>query len=198
MEINPQKIEGNWEEGWAMNLHTTSSTPITDEAGNIVKWNNIHPPIAEELYQLKYCKDKSKVDNIAKPIADFINEKKDQWNIDSIIPVPPSDAERAYQPVIELANAISKLSDLSVDNTTLKKNEATPPLKTIDDPEARREILKKAFDVDAGSLKGKNILIFDDIYRSGETLNAVSDAIQQQGNAENVYVLTVTKTRVKK
>jgi predicted amidophosphoribosyltransferase len=181
-----------------MDLHTTSSIPITDEAGNVVKWNNIHPPIAEELYQLKYCKDKSKVDIIAKSAADFINEKKEQWNIDLIIPVPPSDTERVYQPVIELVNAISKLSDLFVDNTTLKKNEATPPLKTIDDPEARREILKNAFSMDADALNGKNILIFDDIYRSGETLNAVSDVIQQQGNAENIYVLTVTKTRVKK
>jgi predicted amidophosphoribosyltransferase len=198
MEIKPQKIEGNWEEGWAMDLHTTSSTPITDEAGNIVKWNNIHPPIAEELYQLKYCKDKSKVDNIAKTVSDFINEKKKQWNIDLIISVPPSDIERAYQPVTELINAISELSDLSVDYAVLKKNEATPPLKTIDDPEARREILKNAFSVEADALKGKNILIFDDIYRSGETLNAVSDVIQQQGNAEKVYVLTVTKTRVKK
>ena len=87
---------------------------------------------------------------------------------------------------------------MSVDYTVLKKNEATPPLKTIDDPEARREILKNAFSVEAGTLKGKNILIFDDIYRSGETLNAVSDVVQQQGNAENVYVLTITKTRVKK
>ena len=107
MEINPQKIEGNWEEGWAMDLHTISSTPITDEVGNVLKWNNIHPPIAEELYQLKYCKDKSKVDNIAKTVTDFINEKQEQWNIDLIISVPPSDTERVFQPVTELVNAIS-------------------------------------------------------------------------------------------
>jgi hypothetical protein len=35
MEINPQKIEGNWEEGWAMDLHTVSSVPVTDEVGNV-------------------------------------------------------------------------------------------------------------------------------------------------------------------
>jgi predicted amidophosphoribosyltransferase len=87
---------------------------------------------------------------------------------------------------------------LPVDSTTLKKEDATPPLKTIDDPEERREILKNAFDVDLGSFAEKNVLIFDDIYCSGETLNAVADAITIQGNAENVYALTVTKTRAKR
>ncbi len=198
MEINPQKIEGHWKEGWAMDLHTISSMPIRDEMGNVVKWDNKRPPIAEELYQLKYCGDRSGVDNIAKSVADFIAKKKGEWNIDLIIPVPPSDRKRAYQPVMELANIIGKLSNLLIDTTTLKKNEATPQLKTIDDPEARREILKDAFSTDTNSLSGKNVLIFDDLYRSGETLNAIVDVLLKQGNANNVYVLTVTKTRVKK
>lgn len=198
MDINPQQIDGNWEEGWAMDLHTTSSVPITDEAGNVIKWNNTRPPVAEELYQLKYCNNKSKVDTMAKPVSDFIREKQEQWKLDLIIPVPPSDMERTYQPVIELANAIGTLTDLPVDNVVLKKNDATPPLKTIDDPEARREILKDAFSVETDVLKGKTVLIFDDIYRSGETVNTISEVIKNRGNAENVYVLTVTKTRVKK
>ena len=50
--------------------------------------------------------------------------------------------KRAYQPVYEMANSISAKSNLSVDNNTLKKVELTQPLKTIDDPEERREILK--------------------------------------------------------
>ena len=198
MDINPQQIDGNWEEGWAMDLHTTSSVPITDEAGNVIKWDNARPPVAEELYQLKYCNNKSKVDTIAKPVSDFIREKQEQWKLDLIIPVPPSDTERTYQPVIELANAVGTLSDLPVDNVVLKKNDATPPLKTIDDPEARREILKDAFSVETDVLKGKTVLIFDDIYRSGETVNAISEVIKNRGNAKNIYVLTVTKTRVKK
>ncbi|GHT22131.1 hypothetical protein AGMMS4957_11950 [Bacteroidia bacterium] len=199
MEINPQKIEGNWKEGWAMDLHTTSSIPKEkDEAGNVVKWDTIRPPIAEALYRLKYCSDISNVVSIAKPIADFLHEKQEQWNVNMIVPVPPSDTERAYQPVGELENAIAVLSKVPVDNTVLKKNESTPPLKTIDDPEARREILQDAFSVETDTLKGKNVMIFDDIYRSGETLNAVGEVITNQGNADNVYALTVTKTRAKR
>ena len=48
------------------------------------------------------------------------------------------------------------------------------------------------------SLYGKNILLFDDLYRSGETLKAVCNIVANQGGANNVYVLTITKTRSKR
>ena len=53
-QIKPIKINGRWNEGWALDLHTTSSYPIKDEDGNITGWDTIRPPIAEELYRLKY------------------------------------------------------------------------------------------------------------------------------------------------
>jgi predicted amidophosphoribosyltransferase len=197
MEINPRKIDGHWQEGWALDLHTLSSIRIEDASGN-ARFDTKRPPIAEELYELKYRKDKRKVDNIAETVANFLIEKNEQWQVDVIVPVPPSDTERTFQPVFELANSIGEKISLPVDSTTLKKEDSTPPLKTIDDPEERREILKSAFNVDLGSFAEKNVLIFDDIYRSGETLNAVADAITIQGNAKNIYALTVTKTRAKR
>jgi predicted amidophosphoribosyltransferase len=197
MDINPQQIDGIWEEGWALDLHTLSSVRTEDASGN-VHFDTKRPPIAEAMYRLKYCNDISNVVGIAKPVADFLLDKQEQWNINLIVPVPPSNTERPYQPVNELANAIGILSKIPVDNTVLRKNESTPSLKTIDDPEARREILKDAFSVEADALKEKNVLIFDDIYRSGETLNAICKVIKNQGNSDNIYALTVTKTRAKK
>ena len=106
--------------------------------------------------------------------------------------------KRAYQPVYELANFIGKKSNLAVDNATLKKAELSRPLKTIDDPEERREILKDVFNVEENAFEGRNVLLFDDIYRSGETLNAIASIIKDKGNAKSVSVLTVTKTRTKR
>jgi predicted amidophosphoribosyltransferase len=156
------------------------------------------PPIAEALYQLKYCNDKSKADVIARTVSGFLDDKKEQLQIDVIVPVPPSDTNRTYQPVYEMANAISAKSGLSVDNNTLRKAELKQPLKTIDDPEERREILKDVFNVENNAFDGKNVLLFDDIYRSGETLNAITNVIKNKGNAKSVFVLTVTKTRTKR
>jgi len=39
------------------------------------------------------------------------------------------------------------------------------------------------------------VLLFDDLYRSGATLNAVTRVLLEQGEARNVYALTLTMTR---
>lgn len=198
MEINPQKLDGHWNEGWALDLHTTSSTPVgVDEHGHS-RFETVRPPIAEELFKLKYRNEKNRIEAIAKPASDFLNKFKSKWQLDLIIPIPPSDNNRAFQPVYELAKAIGRKVNLPVDFKTLRKTKSTSQLKEIDDPEQRKEILKDAFDIAANSLNGKDVLIFDDLYRSGETLNAVCDILLKKGKARGVYVLTITKTRSKR
>ncbi len=198
MEYTPLAINGHWKEGWALDLHTSSSTPIKDDNGNITGWNTKRPPIAEELYRLKYWREKYRVDNIAGPAAEFLNKYKAKWQLDLIIPIPPSDMTREFQPVYEMAKAIGKLISLPVDLTTLVKVKSTSQLKEIEDPDQRKEILKDAFSIKLNALSGKDVLIFDDLYRSGETLNAVCDVIMNKAKARGVYVLTITKTRSKR
>jgi predicted amidophosphoribosyltransferase len=125
-------------------------------------------------------------------------KKKIDWSLDVIIPIPPSDITREFQPVYEMAKSIGRLVGLPVDLNTLKKVKSTSQLKNIEAPETRREILKDAFSINFNALSGKDVLIFDDLYRSGETLNAASDVIMNIGKARNVYVLTITKTRSKR
>ena len=36
---------------------------------------------------------------------------------------------------------------------------------------------------------------FDDLYRSGATMNAIADLVKKEGRATAVRVLTITKTR---
>jgi predicted amidophosphoribosyltransferase len=198
MEINPQQLFGHWNEGWALDLHTLSSTLIgIDEHGKTV-FDTKRPPIAEELYRLKYWREQYRVDNIARPAALFLNKYKRKWQLDLIIPIPPSDTTRDFQPVYEMAKSIGRLVGLPVDFNTLRKVKSTSQQKDIDDPDTRREILKDAFNINYNALRGKNVLIFDDLYRSGETLNAVCDVVMKKGKASRVYVLTITKTRSKR
>jgi uncharacterized protein (TIGR02145 family) len=197
-EINPQKLYGKWVEGWALDLHSTSSEPIKDSDDNITGWNTIRTPIAEELYRLKYLKQHYLVDNIAIQAADFLNKYKNKWHLDIIIPIPPSDSSRFVQPVYEMAKYIGHYVGLPVELNTLKKDKPTNQLKNIEDTNSRREVFKDVFNIDLDILSGKVVLIFDDIYRSGETLNAVCDVIINKGKAKGVYVLTITKTRSKR
>lgn len=195
IEINPQKLDGNWKEGWALDLHTLYSILIEPDLG---VFDTKRTPIGEELYLLKYRNERNRAENIAKVAAEFLNNKKSDWNLDVIIPIPPSDITREFQPVYELAKSIGQLVGLPVDLNSLKKLKNTSQLKNIYKPEERKEILKDAFSIEDNALSGKNVLIFDDLYRSGETLNAVCDVIMNKGKTKEVYVLTITKTRSKR
>lgn len=70
-------------------------------------------------------------------------------------------------------------------------------MKSIEVLEERQKILDGAFICDK-RYKGKKILLIDDLYRSGATLNEITKTLYTQGEVDNVYVLCFTKTRSKK
>lgn len=191
VEIHPQKIEGRWQSGCALDLHTTSSIPIgTNEQGHM-QFQTVRPPIAELLYQLKYRSDQTAVSVIVETAADFL--ARHQQKFDLIIPVPPS-TPRAIQPVIVLARGIGAAVQLPVLDCITTTRSATQ-LKSVTDPAQRKTLLEGLYTVDPMHTTGKKILLFDDLFRSGSTMNAVTDVLLAQGKAASVYALTITKTR---
>jgi len=50
-------------------------------------------------------------------------------------------------------------------------------------------------DVAKREVEGRNILLFDDLYQSGATLNAITQSLKDKGKAKEVYALTLTITR---
>ncbi len=78
------------------------------------------------------------------------------------------------------------------------KVKETAELKDIFDFEERLRILKDAFEIRNPVVVGRSVLLFDDLYRSGATLNAVTRILQQEGKVKNVYALNLTMTRSKR
>lgn len=192
METNPQRIEGKWDKGYALGLHTLSSAINPDGS-----FDTKRTEIGEALNRLKYHDDQSQIAPLAESAADFL-EKRDTTDIAAIIPVPPSDLSRRTQPVIEVAKALGKTANIKVDFAYLTKVKDTPGLKGIDDPSERKKILKGAFGVSDGRYKGRAVLLFDDLFRSGSTLNEICDTLKSKGGVATIYVLTLTRTRVKR
>jgi len=211
VERHLKTIKGNWNLGVTLDLHTKSSIPIFNDDGEITGWDTERTEIGEELYKLKYWTSENRatklerVNNLAKEVVKLIDDivklikiKKDiDLEIACIVPVPPSK-ERDFQPVIELAKKIGIESGIAVNITNLKKVKETSQLKEIEDEQEREDILKDAFDVDENCFLGKNIILFDDLYRSGATLKSISAVLKNKGKAKNVIVITSTKTRTKK
>jgi predicted amidophosphoribosyltransferase len=68
-------------------------------------------------------------------------------------------------------------------------------LKDIYDYHERLKLLQNNLSVANNIIGGKNILVFDDLFRSGATLNAATKVLYEEGKVARIYVLTLTKTR---
>jgi competence protein ComFC len=53
--------------------------------------------------------------------------------------------------------------------------------------------LQDAFEIDASQIRGKRLLLFDDLYGSGATARTITDALLKAGGAKSVHLLTLTK-----
>lgn len=195
VKINPRELSGNWLKGYALDLHTLRSQFLGyDEFGHEV-FDTERSQIGELLYELKYKSNKGALKEIVETAVSFIRSWK--INIDVVIPVPPSKTGRKFQPVMEVAKGMGAELKLPIFKDAIKKIKNTPELKSIYDYSERLKLLESAFTINNSSLNGKNILLFDDLFRSGATLNAITRVLYEQGKVKNVYVLALTKTRSK-
>jgi competence protein ComFC len=193
--INPQKITGTWMAGVALDIHTISSTYLgVNEFGHDI-YDSVRSELGALLLRLKYRADRSAAQEIIDTAAGYLRQRlKDGIRkFDVIIPVPPS-ATRALQPVLLLANGIGEALGVPVDNC-ITPMRPTAQLKDVSDPAKRKEMLDGLYHVDPIHTENKNILLFDDLFRSGATMNAITGVLLGQGKAASVRAFTITRTR---
>ena len=193
MPAKPIKLKGAWNDGYALDYHIVRSEFMGyDDRGHAL-FDTERTELGELLYQLKYRGDMTVIDKIVKTACDFVRA----WKIkpDLIVPVPPSRAGRRVQPVSEIAKGMGANLKIAVSDKSVVKVKQTPELKDINDYQERLNLLKDAYDVRDQSLKGKTVLIVDDLFRSGATLNALTEVLLNKGQVNKVFVLALTRTR---
>ena len=187
------RIPGLWREGFALDYHTLSSEFLGyDEFGNPT-FDTKRSEVGELLYQLKYKHNSDALERLIQVATEFI--KGQFQRIDAIVPVPPTRVRRP-QPVFEVAAGIGKKLGLPTLEGFVRNIKRTKELKNVYDYSERIRLLEGAYKVQDQSLDGKFVLLFDDLYRSGATLNAVTQALYNQGRCSVVYALVLTKTRM--
>lgn len=193
MSINPIKVYGEWKEGYALDYHTLSSTYIGDNDYGHPMYDTERSKIGQLVYEFKYNKDKNKVSDIIKLIKPFLNDWNIKKKVDAILPIPPSNLSRSFQPVFELANGISNYLDLPTSNDVLFKNSSVES-KNLD-VASKQEFISGSIIKKKTFIRKVNILLVDDLYKTGETLNEAVRVLKNDKNVEDIYVLTMTKTR---
>jgi competence protein ComFC len=67
-------------------------------------------------------------------------------------------------------------------------------MKDVGDFSARVATLEAAF-VSERDLEGRIVLLLDDLFQSGATMNVASRTLKDQGRVKSVYDLALTRTR---
>jgi len=148
--------------------------------------------VGELLFRLKYRSDESAVQELVDAADAFIQS----WGvkITTIVPVPPTRTYRTIQPVARLASELGGRLQIPVASGAIRKLKQFAELKNVYDAEERRRLLEGAFEVNASKIEDQRILLFDDLYRSGATMNAIAEVLVASG-ASVVYAFALTQTR---
>lgn len=112
---------------------------------------------------------------------------------DAIIPIPlhrEREKIRGYNQAQEIARVISEIMDIPMYANLVKRVKNTVPQKKLDEFE-RQNNLKNAFHIQADDVKLKRVILVDDIYTTGSTIDAVSKELRRHGVGE-IYFLTLS------
>jgi predicted amidophosphoribosyltransferase len=195
MNISPKMIAGNWTRGWALDQHTVRSQANVSENIGYPAYDTERTEIGEALFKLKYRNDREQVEPIALTVAGFIRARSEISDIKAVLAVPPSDTRRSFQPVQALATRIGEILGLPAPDDYLLKTRQTLPLKSMNYKRLRRTELDGAFAVVDQRFADMHVLLFDDLFRSGETMKAVTVALLFLGKVAGVSVIAATSTR---
>lgn len=190
---NSKKLAGRWREGYALDYHTLSSIYLGENEFGHAEFETTRSEVGELLYRLKYHQGgKAAVGPLVSAAARFVRSWKPGAEV--LIPVPPSRA-RATQPVLLLGEAIAKRLKVPFEPACIKRTKKLPELKNVYEYDERSRLLEGAHKVATSKVKGLIVLLFDDLYRSGATMNAITEALYDRGKAADVFALAITRTR---
>ena len=147
---------------------------------------------SKSIYGFKYNSRQEYAKFYGRIMTEKLKRKIKAWNPDLIVPVPVHKSKlktRGYNQAALIARELSKSLKIPCRDDLVIRKSNTKVQKELNAKE--REInLKKAFIVRENSVKLKSVLIVDDIYTTGSTIDSVARCLKEKG-VENVYFVTL-------
>lgn len=150
-------------------------------------------PLSTAIQRFKYQRNLGIGASLAQLAAEHCMLADEAY--DCILPVPLHVDRlrwRGFNQSLLLAQAIGKRHEIGVDAFVLHRVKSTPPQTQLSERE-RRANVRGAFAVsDSTRLAGKRLLVVDDVYTSGATVEECARTLYQEG-AQAVDVFTLAR-----
>lgn len=145
------------------------------------------------IHALKYDKKFPVGIFLGKVLAAEIKSSKTNWKFDLIIPIPLHQlkkAERGYNQAYYIAKGVGKIFKVKVSDRSVKRIKYTESQTTMNLNE-REENIYGAFKVKWNTrVRGKNILLLDDVITTGATISECGKILLEAG-ASKVYAASI-------
>ena len=137
------------------------------------------------IHQLKFYNKKKLAAMLAGFIAENVCDSAIKW-ADTLVPVPLSKnvlAQRGYNQTALIARTLPKKHSIGFSGAVIKTRETEPQNKL--DRKERLKNLRGAYKTkEDAQVAGKKVLVVDDVYTTGATMNEMARALLSAGAAE--------------
>lgn len=153
---------------------------------------NYNELASHSMSQIKYNNKREYLDFYAEAIYRKLGSKILRLHPDVLIPVPVHSSRlkmRGFNQAQELALLLSSRLQIPVNTTLLTRTKKTLPQKSLS-PADRLKNLEQAFISSPIPQTIHTILLIDDIYTTGSTIEACARALKRQG-AKRIHFVTI-------
>ena len=152
-------------------------------------------PMKESMYRFKYSGRREYADFFAKEALRTQGRWLSRIRPDCVIPVPlhrKKLRKRGYNQAEDFAAALAHQAHAHVDTHLVRRIRNTTPMKGLSAADRKKNV-NGAFSVDEDRLQYfgyKRILIVDDIYTTGSTIDSIAKALTHEPDRE-IYFLCI-------
>ncbi|MBR4110845.1 MAG: ComF family protein [Clostridia bacterium] len=154
--------------------------------------------IRSKILQYKFKNKKYLYTSLSERLIKLLNMYSDE--IDIIIPVPIHfirNFNRGYNQSFLIAKFVAQKMKKELKNNILKKVRNNKPQSILTSSKRKRNVCNAYVIKKENLIKEKTILLIDDIYTTGATVNECSKVLKESG-AKKIIVATIAKAMLSK
>lgn len=152
--------------------------------------------VKEAIFRLKYKNRMEYAEFFGKQMAAKLGNQIKRWNPEAIVSVPlykTRERERGYNQSALISKVLSGELEIPLEENLIARIRPTVSQKSLKGKD-RQNNLKNAFKIQQNDVKLKTIIVVDDVYTTGATMDEVARCLKEAG-IQKVYCISLAAGR---